>query len=424
MLEFTINYVVGKKEQLVKSKFKSIGKVFLWLIGILAVVFLTAVIAYSIIYTPQYVFRVLRWGNSDVYDYLKFPERQIEKSAEEFHFIERLNETEIEKTFESHPLVEDLNAFILDTSTQALLVVQDDTLLYEQYGQGIQRDSIVTSFSAAKSFASALVGIAIDEGHIDSVNDPITEYIPELGERDAGFEQITIHDLLKMSSGIRYREFPFFNGDNTLTYYYPDLRHLVLTNTQIDDQPSKNFLYNNYHPLLLGVILERATGQPVAEYLEDKVWQRIGTQYPASWSLDESGFEKMESGINARAIDFAKFGRLFLHMGQWEGEQVISEGWIAESIQDQGHPAAYYETSFGPEIFNAAEGGYYQYMWYGLKREGGADDFYAAGRYGQIIYVSPQANLVIVRNGENYGPDMGLFDWIEIFYNFATQMVE
>ncbi|MCJ7537241.1 MAG: hypothetical protein MUO57_17060, partial [Anaerolineales bacterium] len=111
-----------------KSKFKSIGKVFLWLIGILAVVFLTAVIAYSIIYTPQYVFRVLRWGNSDVYDYLKFPERQMEKAAVEYHFIEQQNNAEINDMFESNPLIDDLESFINETDTQAFLVIKDDTL--------------------------------------------------------------------------------------------------------------------------------------------------------------------------------------------------------------------------------------------------------------------------------------------------------
>ncbi len=396
----------------------------LWAVGIFLGVIVVAIIAYSFIYSPQYVFRVLRWGNSDVYDYLKFPERQIDKAAEEFYFVEELNEPEIENAFKSHPLVEDLDSFVQETSTQALLVVEDDTLLYEQYVNGFQRDSIVTSFSAAKSFASSLVGVAIDQGYIGSVNDPITKYIPELGERDPGFDRITIQDLLKMSSGIKYQEFPFLNGDDALTYYHPDLRQLAITNTKIIDQPGEYFLYNNYHPLLLGIILERATGQPVAEFFGENIWGRIGAEYPASWSLDEAGFEKMESGINARAIDFAKFGRLFLYNGQWEGDQVISEAWIAESIMDQNHSPTYYETSFGPEILNAAEGGYYQYMWYGLNRDGGADDFYAAGKYGQIIYVSPQANLVIVRNGETYGPGMGLFDWIEIFYDFASQRIE
>ena len=103
-------------------------------------------------------------------------------------------------------------------------------------------------------------------------------------------------------------------------------------------------------------------------------------------------------------------------------QQVIPAEWVAVSIKDQGHPPDYYEQSFGPHILNAAGGGYYQYMWYGLERESGADDFFAAGKYGQIIYISPQANLVIVRHGDSYGPGMDLFDWIEILYRVASQL--
>lgn len=406
------------------SAIKKMGKILLWVLGILVAAFLVLVLTFSIIYSPEYVMRVLRWGNSDVSDYLVFPERPIAKAESAFHFHDQTGDNDIEDSFTAHPLVENLDEFIKDTSTQALLVIDEDALLYEQYGPGFQRDSIVTSFSAAKSFGSLLIGVAIDQGYIDSVNDPITEYIPELAERDERFEQIMIRDLLKMSSGIKYEEFPFLNGDDALTYYYPDLRQLAINKTEIVGQPGESFLYNNYHPLLIGIILERATGQPVAEFFEKNIWQEIGSEYSASWSLDEAGFEKMESGINARAIDFAKFGRLLLNEGEWDGEQVISAQWIKESIQDEGHPEDYYETSFGPEIRDAAEGGYYQYMWYGLKRDGGVDDFYAAGKYGQIIYVSPQANLVIVRNGETYGPGMGLFDWIEIFYEVASLQID
>lgn len=406
------------------SAIKKMGKILLWVLGILVAAFLVLVLTFSIIYSPEYVMRVLRWGNSDVSDYLVFPERPIAKAESAFHFHDQTGDNDIEDSFTAHPLVENLDEFIKDTSTQALLVIDEDALLYEQYGPGFQRDSIVTSFSAAKSFGSLLIGVAIDQGYIDSVNDPITEYIPELAERDERFEQIMIRDLLKMSSGIKYEEFPFLNGDDALTYYYPDLRQLAINKTEIVGQPGESFLYNNYHPLLIGIILERATGQPVAEFFEKNIWQEIGSEYSASWSLDEAGFEKMESGINARAIDFAKFGRLLLNEGEWDGEQVISAQWIKESIQDEGHPEDYYETSFGPEIRDAAEGGYYQYMWYGLIRDGGVDDFYAAGRYGQIIYVSPQANLVIVRNGETYGPNMGLFDWIEIFYEVASLQID
>ena len=407
------------------SLLKKIGKWFLWIVGILAGLVLLVVIAFSLIYSPEYISRVLRWGDADVYDYQKFPERRMAASAQPFFFKGGRGEDLVRAYFESHALVDDLETLMEDTHTQALLVIQDDTILYEGYTSGADRDSIVTSFSMAKSYTSALIGIAIAEGHIGSIHDPITDYIPELTERDPAFEEISIQDLLRMSSGIKYREFPFVNGDDAKTYYYPDLRQLALEDTFIINPPGEYFVYNNYHPLLLGMILERATGVPVAEYLEQKIWGPIGSEFTGSWSLDENGFEKMESGINARTIDFAKFGRLYLNRGSWESVQVIPEDWVTESIQENPdfQNPKYRGEDFGRVVFEAAQGGYYQYMWYGLQRDGGPDDFFAEGNHGQIIYVSPQTNLIVVRNGETYGPGFGVFGWIEIFYQLASEMM-
>ena len=402
-----------------------IGKWLLWVVGILAGSLFLVIVAFSLTYSPEYVSRVLRWGDADVYDYQKFPERHMEASSQPFFFKEGRDEDLVRAHFESHPLVDDMETLMENTNTQALIVIQDDTILYEGYASGADRDSIVTSFSMAKSYTSALVGIAIAEGNIKSVHDPITDYIPELTERDPAFEEISIQDLLRMSSGIKYREFPFVNGDDAKTYYYPDLRQLALEDTFIINPPGEYFVYNNYHPLLLGMILERATGVPVAEYLEQKIWGPIGSEFTGSWSLDENGFEKMESGINARAIDFAKFGRLYLNNGSWESVQVIPEDWVTESIQENPdfQNPIYRGEDFGRVVFEVAQGGYYQYMWYGLNREGGPNDFFAEGNHGQIIFVSPQTNLIVVRNGETYGPGFGVFGWIEIFYQLASEMM-
>ena len=186
-------------------------------------------------------------------------------------------------------------------------------------------------------------------------------------------------------------------------------------------------LYNKYHPQLLGMILERATGMSVTDYMQTRLWDPLGMEFPGSWSTDslESDFEKMETGVNARAIDFAKFGRLYLNNGIWEGVQVVPEEWVSASLQENPdfEEPAYFGEDFGRKIHDIANGGYYQYMWYGLHRDGGANDFFAEGNHGQIIYVSPQANLIIVRNGETYGPGFGEFEWIEIFYHVASQMV-
>jgi CubicO group peptidase (beta-lactamase class C family) len=294
------------------------------------------------------------------------------------------------------------------TGTTAFLVAHGDRLLYERYFNGAERESIQTSFSVAKSFVSALVGIAIAEGRITSVEDPVTRYLPELRERDPRFDRITIRHLLTMSSGLRYEEGGMpWNADDTLTYYAPDLRALALKGVRIEGAPGERFEYNNYHPLLLGLILERTTGQPVARYLEEKLWQPLGAEADGSWSLDSqaSGFEKMESGINGRAIDFAKFGSLYLHGGAWRGRQVVPRTWVEESTR--GHAALDPAT---------AATGYGYFWWIG---EGG--HYAARGNHGQLIFVAPDEGLVIVRFGTQVGREGGNREWIRAFEEIAAR---
>lgn len=384
---------------------------------LVVVIVIASILVYAFVFYPgDYVLRILRWGDSDVYDYQKFPAQALAASETPFYFQDVPDEARIRAFFNDQEAVGDLEAFLTETDTQAFIVIQDDQILYENYFNGASRDSVVTSFSMAKSFTSALVGIAIDEGYIGSLDDPITDYMPELLERDPAFGAITIGDLLLMSSGIKYREFPFVNGDDAKTYYYPDLQELALEQTQIASEPGETFLYNNYHPLLLGIILERATGRPVAQFLEEKIWQPLGMEYDGSWSLDENGFAKMESGINGRAIDFAKFGRLFLNKGDWDGDQVISSDWVQESTAPYFPKQTYYGSFFDP--FPGV--GYYKYMWWGYQRPDGTYDFAAEGNKGQFIYISPHKDLIIVRHGENYG--VAIAEWINILYDVASRI--
>ena len=396
---------------------KSLTKVFIALAGILMLALIAALLAYP----PVYVFRLITWGNSDVFDWKKFPEHSLKAAQVAFTFNKATNDR-VSTLFGELAGTDNWETFLEKNRTQAFIVIQDGTLLYEQYFNGTQRDSIVTSFSVAKSFTSALIGIAIDEGYIESVNDPITNYLPELSTRDVRFEKITIRDLLRMSSGLEYKEnrFPGLNGDDPLTTYYPDQRHLALENTKIIDFPGEYFLYNKYHPQLLGMIIERATGGSVTEYLQEKIWEAVGMEFSGSWSIDseESGFEKMETGINARAIDFAKFGQLFLNRGAWNGLQVISQAWISESTNP--YIPTDYSTYYPSDWFSDLPGqGYYQYMWWGIAKEHGSYDFVAAGDKGQFIYVSPDHALVIIRNGIDYG--IPFASWFELFYGFASE---
>jgi CubicO group peptidase (beta-lactamase class C family) len=361
-----------------------------------------------------YLARATFWGESDYKDLEKFPARTIHNAPPTSRFDELPADNPYASQIEAIGNRSTNGSLIdyLDSSgTTAFLVIHDDELLYERYFNGYDETSLQTSFSMAKSLASALVGIAIDEGHIKSVDEPITNYIPELLEKDKRFRSVTIRNLLTMSSGIKYAEggdLPWSEeADDTKTYYATDLRKLAL-NSRIEGEPGEYFEYNNYNPLLVGLILERATGMPVARYMEDELWKPMGMEADGSWSLDstESGFEKMESGVNARARDFAKFGMLFAEEGNWEGRQLISHGWVEESTGA--------DASTDPSLD-------YQYFWWVNSADGENHHFSARGKYGQYIYVAPEKDLVIVRLGKEEG-EKGYDYWIELFEQLATKL--
>jgi CubicO group peptidase (beta-lactamase class C family) len=387
----------------------------LW--GALALVGLI-VILYAIIairYSPEYVYRELFMNLGGPYDFRILPSRTLTASPAPFHFQEDASKAGlVRETFQSDSRIQDLETFLQGTGTQAFLVIQNDAIIYERYFLEHQRDSLVTSFSVAKSFDSALIGIAIQEGFIKSADDPITDYIPELAQRDPRFMDIHILNLLMMGSGLRYDSSrPLSFGDDNLTFGYNDLRHLALTETQVIEPPGKTFLYNNYNPLLLGLILERATGRPVTDYLQDKIWTPLGMEYAGSWSLDaeKNGFEKMETGINAAAIDFAKFGRLYLNGGRWNGTQLVPAEWVKASIHDNG-------------LIQVAPI-YYGYMWWGEKCNPASQDFLAMGDLGQFIYVAPAKHLILVRFGEKFGVEGQREEWMiwgDIFCQFAKAL--
>jgi CubicO group peptidase (beta-lactamase class C family) len=291
-----------------------------------------------------------------------------------------------------------------DTDTHAFLVAHLDRVVYERFLAPSDRETLETSFSVAKSFLSTLVGMAIDEGLIGSVEDPVTDYLPELTARDPRFERITLSHLLSMSSGLRYGEqgLPLPWGDDIETYYGADLRDIALTETEVERPPGQEWLYNNYNPLLLGMVLERATGMSVSDYMATRLWQPLGAERDATWSLDSerSGFEKMESGVNATAVDYARFGLLFLHNGVWSDTRIVSEEWVRAATTPYLHSYGYF-------------------WWVDAERPG---RFYALGKYGQYIYVAPDADTVVVRLGRDWGVDNDT--WLAIFRDIAHQLTQ
>jgi CubicO group peptidase (beta-lactamase class C family) len=367
------------------------------------IVVLRPLIGLAITGSKDYVYRAYVWGDSDIYDYEKFPSRPIQNETPTFHFKPA-------SAAEAFVPPDGFEELLEASGTTAFLIVRDDTLLYEGYFNGFQRDSWFTSFSVAKSFDSALIGLAISEGLIGSVDDPVVSYLPELKGR--GLDDLTIRNLLKMDCGVRYEQsdltdFLAMQSDDSLTYYLPDLRALALTIRPSREPIGSCFRYNNFHPILEGMILERVTGMTVSEYLQERLWKPLGMEYPATWSINQEGdgLEKMESGLNARAIDFAKFGRLYLNRGQWEGRQILPEAWVIESTAPEPGDA---RPQTGADRYSETDG-YYQFHWWGTKRENGLYDFAAAGHLGQYISVRPDQNLILVRFGTETNTEVNWF---------------
>ena len=374
-------------------------------LGVLLVV-VAAIFGWASMSTDDSLYaRALIWMQADTDDWTRFPARTVNASPQPLIFEAGQLPDDALRTLQvdnGPGLVEsDFDTALEEAGTTAFIVLQDDQILTERYFNGSSRDATQTSFSVAKSFVSTLIGIAIGEGHIGSIDDRLVDYIPELLETDGRMAEITIRHLVSMSSGLRYVEAGMPWTDDSRTYYSPDLRAAALS-VEVDEPPGETWLYNNYNPLLLGIVLERATGMPVAEYLESRLWQPMGAEAAGSWSLDSesSGFEKMESGINGRAIDFLKLGWLFLNSGRNGDLQVVPEEWVAEATR--------VDTTTDPAS-------HYQYFWW-IDEE--RDAFYAEGNHGQFIYVVPEHNLVIVRMGTRYGYD----DWGPILGQILDQL--
>jgi CubicO group peptidase (beta-lactamase class C family) len=361
--------------------------------------------------TTEYFFwsRIIAWRDSDFYDWQRFTARAVPHNPAAVSTIHPAPNSvpdalrQVTYRQDGRERIGPLDEMLASVGTAAFIVLRGDTLLYERYFNGYTRESTVTSFSTAKSFISALVGIAIHDGAIGAVDDPITRYLPELRGRP-GLDRVTVRHLLTMSSGLQYSGrgsggMPW--EDDAKTYYAPDLRTLAFT-VRAGGEPGTRWQYNNYHPLLLGLILERATGRPVAQYLSEKIWQPLGMEAPGSWSLDSArhGFEKMESGINGRAMDFARFGRLYARGGEWQGRQIVPRAWVEESTR----PGLPTDPIYG-------------YLWWLDLPEQGRG-FSAAGHLGQFIYVLPEKDLVIVRFGERSAN----IEWRRLLHTIARRV--
>ncbi|OJV54044.1 MAG: serine hydrolase [Bacteroidetes bacterium 43-16] len=336
--------------------------------------------------------RFVMYNFADIRDHEKFPARNIQTGSAKFSFPVA-EKSKVPKVLQLKDKSYPFEQYLEDNKTVAFLVIKNDTIQYEHYWDNYDTNSIVPSFSMAKSITSILIGCAIDDKLIQSVDEPITRYIPEL--KESGFEKVSIEHLLQMTSGLKFNEGYSNPFGGVATFYYGTNLRKAIKKMKLKSEPGTQFEYLSGNTQLLGLVLERALkDKTVTAYLEEKIWKPLEMEYDASWSLDrkKNGLEKTFCCINARARDYAKIGRLYLNKGKWKDRQIVSEEWVRQSTK--------IDTKNG-------SAGYYQYQWWLPTQTG---DFMAQGILGQYIYVHPDKNLIIVRLGRNEGKA----DWWEI----------
>lgn len=343
------------------------------------------------------VVRILWWNSTDLDDYKKFPNAVVlpanKISGEQFHFAAS-NELLPSKGFLTGGDSLSFHDFMDVTGTVAWLVLHNDTLRTEYYADGWDQHSLLTSFSVAKSFVGTLIGIAVGEGFIQSVDQPVTDFVA--GLTDTNFRHITLRHLLNMRSGIDFEEGYHSLFSPMPRLYYGRRTTRQVQNLRIAHPAGLSYQYQSVCTQLLSMSLEKATGMSVAAYLSEKLWQPLGMESEARWSRASRLDTTIKSFccLNAVGRDYLRFGRLWMNHGQWGSLQVIPKWYVVETLSDT--------------LDSKESRGYaYSHQWRILPD----GSMFAKGVMGQYIWVNPQLRLVIVRFGNG---EAGL-DWARIF---------
>ena len=338
-----------------------------------------AILTLAFLLSPNYFKRALIHTTADIDDYKLFENREIEVGEAEKW---QVSATKSELNNKQRKYIESLNPV-------AFLVSKSKEIVYEEYWDGYDENSYSNSFSMAKSIISLLIGIAIDEGKIEGVDQKVKDFIPEF--RKSPNQNLSIKALLNMSSGLNWDESygnPF--SATTKAYYGEDLESLMLE-LKVESTSNQKFKYLSANTEILAMILRKATGKQVSEYASEKLWKPIGAENPALWSIDKKdGLEKAYCCFNSNARDFAKIGQLVLNKGSWNGKQIISESYLKEAT----NPASYLEDKKGKSV------NFYGYQWWILQVDGQKIPF-CRGILGQYIFVIPEKDAVVVRLGHD-----------------------
>lgn len=318
------------------------------------------------------------------------PTLTIEKTAPVDEFGR--NPLPLPESFKYENQTYNVEQWLENTSATALVVVKGNDIVHEQYRQNTGEYDQRISWSVAKSFLSAIFGVAVYEGDIPDLNVPVTDYVPSL--MGTGYEGVTIKNVLQMSSGIHFNEdYGDFNSDinrfgriMALGGSFDDFAGSFTSNRE----QGTYMHYVSIDTHVVGMVLRAATGRTIEDYFQDKLWSRLGTERDAIYITDSQGEPMVLGGLNLISRDYARFGKLYRDFGRLNGEQIIPEQWIQSSITpDAPHlmpgKRATSSTTFG-----------YGYQWW--VPENADQEFMAIGIYGQFIYINRALDVVIVKN--------------------------
>ncbi len=348
------------------------GSLLLVIILFIAVIFISG---------RSYLFKAGWYYTADIDDYKIFENREVKNGVPEPWMKSAL--------YNQVNFPSDLDAKLVENKTVALTVIRNDSLFIEKYWNGYSDSSLSGSFSVAKSITSLLVGIALKDGLIRSLDQPVGDFIAEFKEGEKS--KVTLRHLLTMSSGSNWDE-SYSNPLSVTTklYYGKDVYHTA-TSVKIIYPPGSMHSYKSGDTQLLGLILERVTRLTLSEYASEKLWKQVGAVHSALWSVDKkAGHEKAYCCFNTNVLDFARLGQLMLDSGRWKEKEIIDPQYWKESI-----------TPCGLKDDMGGVCSYYGYQWWILPDR--PEIFYARGILGQFIVVIPSKKMVVVRLGEISG---------------------
>ncbi|MDK2842788.1 MAG: hypothetical protein PWQ17_2294 [Anaerophaga sp.] len=340
-----------------------------------------AIVAITAIYTflPDYLQKGLIYFTPDIDDYKIFDNREVKTGTPvSWPVSERYNNIDLPST---------LNDSLEKYQTVSFLVIQNDSLLFERYWNGHSETAVSNSFSMAKSIVSLLVGCAIDDGYIKSLDEKVKPHLPWLNGPHS--EQLTIRHLLTMSSGSSWDESYSSPFSITTQAYYGRNLNKTIRKVEIINHPGIVFKYRSGDTQIIERLLHKVTGMNVSEYASKKLWQPLRAEVPALWSLDKKeGIEKAYCCFNSNARDFARIGNLVLNEGEFRDTRIVSANYIEEMIQ----PVSYLTDEDAKMV------DYYGLSWW-LVEYNNMKIPYARGILGQYIFVIPKYNAVVVRLG-------------------------